>query len=387
MSNSHATDNSPPPNVCVVTHPLSASGENATRTLLEIISAITAVSLVTADLPDDSTIRDRHEVIEITKKGTGDSIIVAAIRFFINQFRMCRIIATRREDVVLFFGAISYLIPVITAKLFGKRVVLEPRGNVPLTLRLNWETRVPSPLARMLSRAVWALERANYHIADSIITYTPSMAEELGLSNFSHKLHPNGARYVDTETFDITNSYSNRSPTVGYLGRIDEEKGIRDLAEVSKQLPDDITFRFIGDGYLLEWLETELEAAIESGTVELTGWVDHENVPKELNELRLLVMPSTPTEGLPTTILESLACGTPVYASPVSGIPDVVRESQTGFLMTEQDPPAMADEITRILEEEDLEGISANGRQLITESYSFEAAVARYENIFKALTP
>lgn len=387
MTDSPATGNSAPPTVCVVTHPLAAAGENATRTLLEILSVITAVSLVTADLPADSTIRDRHEVVEITKKDTGNTIIVAAIRFVINQLRMCRVIATREEDVVLFFGATSYLLPGLAAKLFGKTVVLEPRGNVPLTLRLNWEARVPSPVARLLAGTVWTLERTNYYIADSIITYTPSMAEELGLSNFSHKLHPNGARYVDTETFDITVPYSKRGPTVGYLGRIDEEKGIRHLAEVSERLPDDISFRFIGDGDLLEWLETDLEAAIESGTVELAGWVDHEDVPRELNELRLLVMPSSPTEGLPTTILESLACGTPVYATPVSGVPDVVREGRTGFLMSQQDPRAIADEIARILEEEDLESISENGRQLITKSYSFEAAVTRYETILEALTP
>ena len=53
------------PAVCVVTHPLGAAGENATRTLLEILGAITAVSLVTANLPGNSTIRDRYEVVEL----------------------------------------------------------------------------------------------------------------------------------------------------------------------------------------------------------------------------------------------------------------------------------------------------------------------------------
>ena len=57
------TEDSPVAGVCVVTHPLAAAGENATRSLLDVLSALTAVSLVTADLPTDSEIRGRHEVI------------------------------------------------------------------------------------------------------------------------------------------------------------------------------------------------------------------------------------------------------------------------------------------------------------------------------------
>jgi len=94
-----------------------------------------------------------------------------------------------------------------------------------------------------------------------------------------------------------------------------------------------VTFRFVGDGGLKSWLEAELAAEIEQGAVETVGWVDHDEVPTELNRFRLLVLPSEPTEGLPTVILESLACGTPVYATPVSGVPDVVRDGETGFLM------------------------------------------------------
>jgi len=371
--------------VCVVTHPLSAAGENATRTLLEILDAVTSVSLVTADLPADSAIRDRHEVVEITREGAGDNIAVAAGRFLLNQLRMCRAIARRDEEVVLFFGATSYLLPVVAAKLLGKTVVVEPRGDVPLTLRLNWEETVPSPIARALAGTVRALERFNYRLADAVITYTPAMADQLDLETFGHKLHPDGARYVDTDAFDATVPYEERDRTVGFLGRIDEEKGIRELADVARRLPDDVTFRFIGDGDLYDWLERELAVEIERGSVELAGWVDHDDVPAALNDLRLLVMPSRPTEGLPTTVLESLACGTPVYATPVSGVPDVVRDGETGFLMTERRPEAMANEIGRVLNEEDLAAVSENGRALIESEYSFEAAVDRYEAILSAI--
>lgn len=373
------------PSVCVVTHPLASASENVTRDLLAILSAITGVSLVTINLPADSPIREEHEVVEVSRSDVGDSILVAGMRFALNQLRMCRAIARRDEEVVLFFGATAYLLPILVARALGRTVVLEPRGDVPLTLRLQWERRVPSVVARALAGAVWTLERIGYRTADAIVTYTPAMASELGLGAYEHKLYPNGARFVNVERFRPRTPFEEREPTVGYLGRLDEEKGIRQLARAVPQLPEGVTFRFIGDGDLREWLERELTEEIAAGSAEVTGWVDHGEVPAELDTLRLLVMPSQPTEGLPTTILEALACGTPAYATPVSGVPDVVRDGETGFLMRTTDPEGIAGDVGAILDRDDLDRIGANGRELIESEYSFEAAVERYRTILEDL--
>ncbi|MFC7227491.1 glycosyltransferase family 4 protein [Salinirubellus salinus] len=372
------------PGVCVVTHPLSAAGENATRSLLDILSAITTVTLVTADLPADSEIRGRHELVELTREGVGDSVPVAAARFVLNQLRMCRVLLGRDEPVVLFYGATAYLLPMVVARLVGKTVLVEPRGDVPLTLRLDWERRMPAPLARFLAGLVRALERTGFAVADGVVTYTPNMARQLGLDPEAPGVYPDGARYVRTETFTVETPYAERPNRVGFLGRLAEEKGIRDLAAVAKRLPEDVTFTFVGDGPLADWLREELADEIAAGRVELRGWVDHDEVPAELNRLRLLVMPSSPTEGLPTTILEAMACGTPAFATPVSGVPDVVRDGQFGFLMEETAPDAIAAEVVRLLAEEDLEGVSANARGFLERQFSFEAATDRYTAILRA---
>ncbi|WP_135363180.1 glycosyltransferase [Halosimplex halophilum] len=371
------------PDVCVVTHPLAAAGENATRSLLDILSAVTGVALVTADLPADSEIRDRHELVELTRKGAGDSVAVAAVRFLLNQLRMCRVLAGRDEGVVLFYGATSYLLPILFARAVGKTVLVEPRGDVPLTLRIAWEESLPSPVARTLAGLVRALERAGFAAAHGVVTYTPSMAEQLDLDPDSPDVYPTGARYVRTDEFRVRTPLAERGRRVGFLGRLDEEKNVRELAAAAKDLPDDVTFTFIGDGDLREWLEDELADEIEAGRVEMRGWVDHGDVPAELDRLRLVVLPSEPTEGLPTTILEALACGTPVYATPVSGVPDVVRDGETGFLMDSTDPGDIRRELLAVLDREDLPAISRNGRELIESEYSFEAAQERYREILQ----
>ena len=374
-------------NILMITHPLAPASEAHVEALLNILSAITFVSLVTANLSSDSNIREQYEIVELSSQGAGVSIVIAAIRFLRNQIRMCRVIAARDENTVLFFGATAYLLPIAFSRAIGRTVILEPRGNVPLTLRLQWEQRVPVPIARVLAGFVWALERAGYWLADTIITYTPSMAEELGLETFDEKLYPRGARYIDTERFLPQIPHEDREMVVGFLGRLDEEKNVRMLATAAKQLPAEITFRFIGDGDLRTELEHELADEIEEGSVEFTGWVNHDEVPKELSELQLLVLPSAPTEGLPTVILEAMGCGTPVYATPVSGVPDVIRNGETGFLIQNDRATVIRDNIVEILGRTDLDQISATGRKLICEEYSFTAAVDRYQMILGEMSP
>jgi len=373
------------PDVCVVTHPLSDAGENATRSLLDVLGAVTGVALVTADLPADSSIRTDHELVELTRESVGDSVPVAAARFVLNQLRMCRTIAARDEPVVLFFGATAYLLPVVFARLLGKTVLIEPRGDVPLTLRIEWERRLPGPVARGLAGLVRALERAGFAAADGVVTYTPAMARQLNLDPDDPDVYPTGARHVRTAQFDVAVPFEERERRVGFLGRLDEEKNVRELASVAASLPPDVTFTFVGDGDLRGWLETRLEDEIAAGRVELRGWVDHDAVPAELNRLRLVVLVSEPTEGLPTAILEALACGTPVLARPVSGVPDVVRDGETGFRLDSTDPEAIESTIRAILDRDDLDTISANGRDLIEREYSFEAAQRRYREILAAL--
>lgn len=371
--------------VLVVTHPLAPASEVHVESLLDILSEITGVALVTMNLAATSTIRNEYEVIEISEMGVGESILVAMVRFFRNQLRMCRVVWSRDEEIVWFFGAVSYLVPILVARLRGKTVVLQPRGNVPLTLRLHWQQRVPNPLAKGLASIVVLLEHLGYSLAHAIVTYTSSMAIDLGLNRYEHKLHSRGARYLDINHFTPTIPFDQRDRVVGYLGRLDEEKNIRTLAEAIKKLPDGIIFRFIGDGDLRGWLEDRLTPEIDAGTVEIVGWVPHEEVPDQLNELRLLVLPSQPTEGLPTVLLESMACGTPTYAAPVSGVQDLIDEGETGFYLDNLDPESIAADIKRILSEENLAMVSDRARITITAKFNFDAAVERYAEILNRL--
>ena len=80
--------------------------------------------------------------------------------------------------------------------------------------------------------------------------------------------------------------------------------------------------------------------------------------------MKLLVMPSY-YEGLPATVLEAMACGTPVLATGVGAIPDIVKEGETGFIIGDLSPERLADDIVRALGHPELPLISRNGAALI----------------------
>lgn len=368
--------------VCVVTQPARRTGgKTHAYQLCEVLSRSTDVSVLTANLDDDSALRREFDVEEVSNGGTGTATWWMALRFLWLQLQFAWSLARRDDEVVLFFGTTSYLLPILVAKLVGKSVVVQPRGDVPLSLQLAWERRLPGPVARLLADLLRLLERVGYALADAVVTYTPSMAEELGLDRYSEKLYSDGIRFVDLERFHPERQFEDRPLSVGYLGRLDVEKRIPMLVEVAKELPDGIQFRFVGDGDYRETVERELADEIDAGDVTVTGWVDHDDVPRELNRMRLLLLTSEPTEGLPTVILEAFACGTPVYAAPVAGVPDVVRDGETGYTMSETDPVAIARRIEQAMKGGDLAELSDRCRREAEDRFSFEEAVTRYRTI------
>ena len=128
---------------------------------------------------------------------------------------------------------------------------------------------------------------------------------------------------------------------------------------------------------MLNEIKNELMNKGAYDRVELTG---HNELPDNLNELKLLVFPSY-SEGLPNIVSESMACGTIVLATPVGGVPDLINDGETGFIIEDNTPECIAENVIKALNYPDLDRIVKNARKLIEDEYTYEAAVERYRNI------
>lgn len=260
--------------------------------------------------------------------------------------------------IIMFRG---YPAPAIVGRLLGKRVIRFHGG--------------PSSDERGFNRyEQFVLESVPNTFANDIIVPAQACVDHFALNDFEEKIHISSF-HVDNEMVKDT-AVDSRPFAVGYLGELSEEKGFDRLIEgiehLNRRNDEDVELLVGGQGPLLK--ETNHEF------VTYRGWIDHANVPEFFNSIRLFVLPSK-SEGLPTVVLESMGCGTPVLASSVGGIPEVIDDGENGFLLSDNTPEVIAMEIGSVLENHNLSTVSDRAVSTISKTYSLSAVAERYRKI------
>lgn len=141
------------------------------------------------------------------------------------------------------------------------------------------------------------------------------------------------------------------------VGRLRSKKGFPDLVEACRILDQrGVDFRcvIIGKGKQMAALQALISRHGLSRKVALAGAMPHRDVMRTVESARTVVAPCVVDEdgdrdGLPTVIPEAMALGVPVVSTPVTGIPEVIIDDQTGLLVNERDPEALAQAIERLL--------------------------------------
>lgn len=207
------------------------------------------------------------------------------------------------------------------------------------------------------------LARRLLHTARAVICVSPALADaarSVGLTNV-HFI-PNGVVVPP----DILPEDS--PPYVLWVGRLSPEKGIPMLAEATAGLHR----RIIGEGDMRELVPDAVD------------FVSPDELQHEYDRCALLTLTSY-REGSPVVIAEAMAHGRPVVATNVGGVPSMVRDGDTGFLVEPEDADGARAAITRLLEDADLRHeMGARARALVIETCSWDAVVdatiARYES-------
>ena len=91
-------------------------------------------------------------------------------------------------------------------------------------------------------------------------------------------------------------------------------------------------------------------------------------------------------EGIPVAIMEALACGLPVVATSLSGIPELVRPGHTGYLVPEKDPTALANSLAKVYHNPNrAHQLAQAGRTLVQKEFELSANVQRLATLFEQL--
>ena len=317
-----------------------------------------------------------------------DNKKIHSLRYYKNRFKqfLCSQMLVAKEifsmsrtnniKIVLFaFGQDLQLIPLILAKMTSKKIVIRSDGRPTTVLKKYFEHH--SQIKRIIFRAI---EEIDYNLADIVLTE----CEYMIIENHFQKYNCNvGNLFVDINKFKNELSIHRKRYDIGYIGRLSEEKGVLNFVEAIPKLSNELRNLKIligGDGELRNEIERYIDEESLNGTLKLIGWISHDDVSNYLNCLKLLVVPSK-KEGLPNIILEAMACGTPVLAMPVGGIPGVIKDGETGFIMENNTPEGITENVMRALEHSDLERIVENARALMEKEFTYETAVERYKKI------
>jgi glycosyltransferase involved in cell wall biosynthesis len=247
----------------------------------------------------------------------------------------------RRKDVDVILGSWAFpegVAAVALGKLIGVPAVIKVHGS-----DLNLVSDMRGPRANL----ALALPRASRIVAVS--RALGDKAVSLGVSPSRVEIVPNG---TEASLFFVRDRAAarrevglaelpDRERTILYVGRIEREKGVLDLLEAFARVADaepDLGLVLLGQGRAEG--EARARAAPLGSRVRFLGGRPLAEVPLWMGASTLVTLPSW-AEGSPNVLREALACGRPVVATRVGGIPELITSDALGELVPAKDPEAL----------------------------------------------
>ena len=266
----------------------------------------------------------------------------------------------------------------LISKLLRRRVILQFHGG---SLSAFDRTKLMRDVFR------WALS-----IPEAIVLLAKSEKknlEKLGIST-NLTVIPNA---VDIAEYRgrVERVHSGHVRRLVYMGRLVREKGMFEVMEAIKILSADqrfpgIEFRIAGSGPARQEIERWVSDHRLERHIKVIGPIYGKDKVDFLQQADVFVFPTYHPEGLPYSILESLAAGTPVIASKVAGIPDVVVDRVHGILIDAKDPRQIVDAVHELSRsEERLREMSRNCTVWATQQLGLERLAAQFGELYEKL--
>jgi len=169
---------------------------------------------------------------------------------------------------------------------------------------------------------------------------------------------------------------------IGSVGRLTKRKGYRYLIEafstVIKKYPN-LNLILVGDGEERPFLEKQIKCLNLSGKVFLVG--QQPDSVQWIRKMDLFVLPSL-QEGLPTVVLESMICGTPVISTNISGTRELIKDGETGLLVEPANPLALSTAIEHLLTNPILRRQIAEKGFEMSRKFSLHNSVKEYQMLY-----
>ena len=378
-----------------------------------------------------------HEEGAPSKMASKPWLQLLAIPYIINGFIQClRICRKWKPDVIHAHWPFPHAyIALGAAKLFKIPLVLNFHGAELLLIR---KKKWVKPLLKFAIGQAQAIFANSSFTASKIKAIRNVNVEWSPYGTTLEKKNESNNSVILNEVNDpvtVSPHAVNGKFKILFVGRHIERKGICYLIEAAKYLPKDkFEIRIVGVGDLTEQLKKQAEAVgstklevgsnatplqnvtpdsfrgqheqsvilnkvkdpVNSNEVEgspasiiFTGKLSPEDLANEYRTANVFVLPAIvdskgDTEGLGVVLIEAMELGLPIVASNVGGIPDVVIDGESGILVPEKDPVALADAFKRLASDSSLvEKLLAGARKRIDECFTWDGIIERQVEVYK----
>lgn len=167
--------------------------------------------------------------------------------------------------------------------------------------------------------------------------------------------------------------------------RLVAKNAVGDAIEALQYLPKEVKFLILGQGHEEDALKKKAEKLGMAGRVNFLGYVPHADMPPYLQVSDIFVRPAL-SEGLGNSFLEAMAAGIPVIATAVGGIPDFLKDGETGLFCEIGNPRSIAQKVEKLVKDrESREYIVRNARNMVMEKYQWQRIAAEMKKIFGSL--
>lgn len=178
---------------------------------------------------------------------------------------------------------------------------------------------------------------------------------------------------------------------VGQLDKTHQHKGLNYLIEAVGTVKKEINATLVvaGRGDYIDYYRRLAKKSDLEDEVIFTGYIADEELPYYYRGSDVFVLPSyTESEGFGMSLIEAMACGTPVIGTNIGGIPYVIEPEKDGLLVPPRDSKGLAGAIIRVLKNEDWTSeLGKNGHKKVKNNFSWDKAVEKTFKIFSYFSP
>ena len=303
--------------------------------------------------------------------------------FFITMERIAKWFFKRKSLILHINGLVSYHTLSFAAKACNIPTVCHLHFPVDSVEYIKWATTVPPnvivPCNQYLSKEVEPLFKQVIPNVDIIPVSNAVDIRRYNLTNF------------DPYNFKKELGILNGKTIITIIGHVSEVKGHKYFLELIAGIKDnypDILGLIVGEDkspnkeYQKKMDSYVKELCIED-YVKFLGF--RKDIPEILAITDILVQPSL-EEGLPLTILEAMAAGKAIITTPVGGVPEVIKDNETGLLVPIKDSKRLIEKVKLLLENSKRRlQLGKKAQKFIEENYSIEQYVKKIEDIYLKL--